>query len=836
MNGGFSVDTALQRGLEHQLAGRRTEAESLYRQVLRVDSRNASALQLLGVLATEAGDAQRAVELLRQSVAADPAQPAAFSNLGNALMALHRHADAVACFDRAIALRPRYPIALLNRGIALIHLGEHGRAVESLDRALLEVPDNAAARFNRGVAWSGLGRLDDALRDYTDACRVAPDFLPAWLGRASVLSRLGRHLEAIDAYDAILGQDPAHPEALTGRGVALVEVGRFEAALHDFERVIHVDGATAGHLNNRGLALSHLRQPESAMACFDEALRLSPESVEALTNRGWLLLMLNRLADAQTSLEKAVSIDPQWVRAWTTLGAVFRALESPVQAFECFDRALSLDPQSLDALHNRGVILTQARRFPEAIESFRRLLNLDPEHPYALGNLFDAQLRCCDWTEYETHRATILNRLDAGGHPVRPFFFLAVADDPARQLACARGNAARNHAVPEPVRLVARAANADGRIRVGYVSGDLRDHAVSYLMAGLFEAHDRSLFEVLAVSLRPPVDTPMGRRIQAGFDRFVDVSRLDDAAIAARIRELEIDVAIDLSGYTGAARAGIFARRAAPLQVNYLGFPATMGAPFIDYLVADAFLVPPESRRHYAEKIITLPDCFQVNDRQREISGALSSRADHGLPDQGMVFASFSNSYKLTPALFRIWLTLLQASPGSVLWLLGGNPWVEANLRELAQRESVGPERLVFAGNIPYPEHLERLRHADLCLDTLPFNGGTTASDVLWAGVPLLTCAGHSFAARMAGSLLAAVGLPELIATSLEEYAALGLRLAVEPARLAALRKTLAKNRLTTPLFDTQRFCHALEAAFATIWDRHLRGEAPEDLTVRASH
>lgn len=827
----------MRRARELHARGEMAAAEGLYLQVLRAQPRNAGALHLLGVLTTQAGNPERALDLIAESIAIDPTQAAAFSNLGNALMALGRYAEAVQFFNRALDLKPQYAIALANRGISLIHLGDFEQAADSLSRALDRGLQRPETLLNRGIAFERLGHLDKAIADYEAAIALKPDYAEPAFNRAILLATLDRNLEAVAAYDRVIVLKPDHADALNNRGVALLKLERFDEAMASVETALAVAPDMADAHNNRGLALLHLKRLDRALECFDRALELRPEFPEALSNHGRVLLSLGRREEAIRSLEKALKRKPDFVEALTNLGAVLKSCERPGEALSCFERALKIDPDYQDALAGRSVLLMEARRFADAMASLERLLAVAPENEHAPGILLEAQMRCCDWSEYPILRTQIGAAVLSGRQPMTPLAFLAVTDDPALQLACARAYAERNH---WPSRSESSPAARDPRsprdskqrIRLAYVSGDLSDHAVAYLTAGLFEQHDRERFEVIAISLRPPHDSAIGRRIQASVGEFLDVSSMSDELIVARMRDLDADIAVDLSGYTGAGRPGIFAARAAPVQVNYLGFPATMGMPCMDYIIADEFLIPPQSRAHYAEQVAYLPNCFQANDRLREIGKKIPSKTDCGLPEQGVILCSFNGSYKLNPEFFAVWLRLLAATPGAVLWILGDNEWVKNNLLKFASSRGIAAERLVFAHTVPYAEHLARLSLADLCLDTLPFNAGTTASDALWSGVPVLTCAGSGFAARMAGSLLRAVGLPELITHSIEEYEALGLRLAGNPALLGHFRARLAAGRLTAPLFDTARFCRNIESAYSTMWERCRRGEPPASFRV----
>jgi protein O-GlcNAc transferase len=382
----------------------------------------------------------------------------------------------------------------------------------------------------------------------------------------------------------------------------------------------------------------------------------------------------------------------------------------------------------------------------------------------------------------------------------------------------------------EPASQSARAAH--DRIRLGYFSADFHGHATSYLMAELFEVHDRARFDVTAFSFGPEDDGDVRQRLAASFERFIDVRNETDHAVAALARKLEIDIAVDLKGFTVDGRTGIFARRAAPIQVGYLGFPGSMGADYFDYLVADRVVIPPAERQFFSEKIVYLPDSYQVNDRKRPIAGRTPTRAQAGLPENGFVFCCFNNNHKITPAMFACWMRLLARVEGSVLWLLEDNAVAAANLLREAAARAIDPQRLVFAGRMPLPEHLARHRLADLFLDTLPYNAHTTASDALWAGLPLVTCLGDTFAGRVAASLVNAVRLPELVAATPQAYEHLALELARDPEKLAAIKRKLARHRLTTPLFDTVRFARHIEAAFMAMHERHQAGLPPEHIDL----
>ena len=527
---------------------------------------------------------------------------------------------------------------------------------------------------------------------------------------------------------------------------------------------------------------------------------------------------------------EALKLDPNSPELWSNRGTALVAAKQPEAALTSFSRALELNPGFLGAIANRAHVLFELQRYAEAIPDYQALLARDPGHPYSAGNLVFCRLQCCDWAHLETDRRTIVARLRLGQRVVPPVLSVALLDSAADQMGAAQ-IVARDRFPPAPALWRGESYRHD-RIRVAYVSADFHAHATAALTAGVFEAHDRGRFETVAISFGRDDESAMRKRLERAFDRFIDMRGKSDMEIARAIRELEIDIAVDLKGYTSDARPAVFSSRPAPLQVNYLGFPGTMGAPFIDYLIADPIVVPDAQKAFYAEKIVRLPDTYQPNDRSRDVADVPVDRVRAGLPPSGVVFCCFNNSYKIQPQIFDAWMRLLKGVEESVLWLLEDNAAATRNLQREAAARGVDPARLVLAPRAPLPEHLARHTLADLFLDTLPYNAHTTASDALWMGVPIVTCKGNTFAGRVAASVLHAAGLLELATESLEDYETLALRLARDPAALANIKTKLVARRGTTPLFDVVRFTRHLEAAYVTMHERRLRGLAPEGFAV----
>ncbi|MSP94843.1 MAG: tetratricopeptide repeat protein [Alphaproteobacteria bacterium] len=534
-------------------------------------------------------------------------------------------------------------------------------------------------------------------------------------------------------------------------------------------------------------------------------------------------------AAAQSALAAALKLDPGSAEMWSNFGTVQAALSRHDEAVDSFTRALRLKPGLANAHLNRAQTLLVLRRYEEAIPDYEFTLRAAPDHPYSLGDLIFCKLQCCDWNELDALRTRAAADLRAGKRAVTPLLAAALLEAPEDQLRALQ-IIARDRLAPKPPLWRGERYRHD-RIRVAYVSADFHAHPTAVLMAGVFEHHDTTRFETIAVSFGPDDESPMRARLTRSFERFIDARGENDAAIAARMREEEIDIAVDLKGFTSDARPDIFAFRPAPVQVNYLGFPASMGADFMDYLIADSVLVPETDEIYYSENIVRLPHSYQPNDRSRGIA-ATPSRAEAGLPQHAFVFCCFNNSYKIQPTIFDLWMRLLAKFEGSVLWLLEDNSAAARNLSAKAEARGIAPHRLVFAPRIAQEQHLARQRLADVFLDTLPYNAHTTASDALFAGLPVLTCLGTTFAGRVAASLNYAMGVPELVTQSLEDYEALALALARDAARLAKIRGKLAANRDTGPLFDAALFTKHLETAYTAMWERNERGEKPESFSV----
>lgn len=739
-------------------------------------------------------------------------------------------ADAERLFRQVLRSDPNNLAALNLFGIVLTRIGRFDEAETHLKRALSIGAPSDATLYNYGIVLKALKRPQDAFDRFSQALALNASVPETWNNRGTVLNELKRFNEAVADFDKAIALKADYADALVNKGKALAELQRLDQALAAFDRALALQPTFAEAWNGRGNVLSERKQYADALAAYDKALALRGNLAGAWLGRGNVLSALRQYGEAFGAYDKALALKPDLAEVWLGRGNACIDQKRFDDAFAAYDKALALKPELAEAWYGRGNAFTELRRYDEAFAAYDRAWQLNPALKHAEGQRLYAKLLICDWTDLEAETARLLAAVWDGKPASLPFILLPLPSTPVEQLQCARQYVAD---VPTPSALWRGEAYAHERIRVGYVSTDFHEHPVGLLTVGLFEAHDRQRFEITGFSLDTGRDSEVRRRIQSAFDRFVDVSAESNESIARLIRESEIDILVDLNGFTGRHRFNVFAMRPAPVQVTYLGYPSTTGAGFIDYILADATVIPRDQFDVYSEKVVWLPDSFQPNDARRRVSERTPTRAECGLPEDAFVFCCFNNSHKISPDVFRVWTRLLAQVDGSVLWLSDANATATANLRREAERSGIAPERVIFAPKVPdLADHLARHRQADLFLDTWPYNAHTTASDALWAGLPLLTYAGGTYAARVAASLLQAVGLDELIAHSPEDYTAMALKLAHERPLLAVFKDRLVRQRATGPLFDTDRTARHIEAAYATMWQRCRDGQPAEAFAV----
>lgn len=726
-----------------------------------------------------------------------PDQFDALNLLGIVALNTRRFGDASKWFERALAVNANDPQVQCNCGAALHELGRYDEALVRYDRALALNPDYSQALCNRALSRQALGDKDLALIDVDRALAIEPFFAQAWHERGRLLHQLGRFEAALSSFDTAILQGHDTVEAQFLRAASLQSSREPALAAQGYARVIERDPLHLAALNNRGVVLQEIRQFDAAIESYHRSLALEPKQAQTYCNRGAALAELGR----------------------------FEA------AIADFDQAIALAPEHAEAHNNRASALRECHRLDEALVDYLRARELGFSPDWLDGAIAGLRGQLCDWQSRQADLQRLVEKIRQGRTAITPFAFLPFVDSLPLQRQAAESWVAQECQPRDRLGAIDRIPHGE-KIRIGYFSGDFFEHATTQLAVRLFESHDRSRFEIIGFSFGPPIHDAMHHRVRAAFDQFFDVQSMGDAQVALLARELKLDIAVDLKGFTRDSRPSIFAHRAATVQVSYLGYPGTTGAPFIDYLIADATLIPDDSLDGYSEKIAFLPDSYQVNDALRPISDRAWSRQESGLPAEGFVFCCFNNNYKISPESFDCWMRILAKVPGSVLWLLEDHPSAASNLRREARARGVDADRLIFAGRVPASDHLARHRLADLCLDTVCYNAHTTASDALWAGVPILTCIGSAFAARVAASLLVALDMPELITTTMQQFESHAIELALHVEGLARLKKKLLRHRDNAPLFKTEHFTRHLEDAFEQMVDRDRAALAPDHIRV----
>ena len=628
----------------------------------------------------------------------------------------------------------------------------------------------------------------------------------------------------------VLQADLKNLQALQILGLIRASQGNYKEAADFLGKAARINPNDASLQYNLAKALTDSGNNKDAITHHKKAVALAPNNPEAWLSYGKTASNLFRYDDAIAHYDKALSLKPDYAEAALNNGVVMYELKRYDEAIVYAEKALAIKPSFFEAWRNKGSALCELKRYEEGIAHYDKALSLNSVSSWLCGDLLHTKMKMCSWSGLPKSLENICGKVMVKEQVIHPFSLLSLNDDALLHKKSSELYVQSKYPFNPVLGIIPRHPK-NQKIRIGYFSADFKIHPVALLIAELFEIHNRVQFEIYAFSLVRANDEMRGRLFKA-FDHFIDVEALSGLEIAQMTRNLEIDIAVDLTGLTKDSVTEIFSYRAAPIQVNYLGYPGTMGADYIDYIIADKILIPVESQADYSEKVVYLPNSYQVNDRKRLISDRVFTRKELGLPENGFIFCCFNNNFKILPVTFNSWMRILQEVEGSVLWLLQDNSYVVENLKEEAQKQGINPLRLIFAGRMPPSEHLARHRHADLFLDTWPYNAHTTTSDALWTGLPVLTMMGKSFASRVAASLLNAIDLPELITNTQEDYEAMAVDLATKPEKLNTVRKNLLENRLIRPLFNTPLFTKNLEAAYIKMYEKHLAELEPDHITI----
>ncbi|MGE4064382.1 MAG: tetratricopeptide repeat protein [Rhodospirillaceae bacterium] len=747
---------------------------------------------------------------------------------------LHRSGqidEAVKLYEELLAQFPEHGETLQVRGAAELQRGRFEAALGWFDRALAAGPRLAAAHTNRAAALIGLGRYEEALASAKRALELTPASVAAANNAASALNKLGRPAEALEVAARALRHGVEDAQLHIHRAESFLSEHRYKDMLAASERSIELNPNLAEAHGHRGHALSQLGRDDEAAASFARSLALFPESAGGHYAQALALQRSRRFDQAIASCDRALALQPLFPEALIVRAAANETLGRYRDAIADCDKVLGILPDSAEAFMLRGLAFKGANQPERALADLDVALELNPDFPLVPGQRAFISLQICEWDGLEQKIAEVLQALDAGKYAAQPLVMNAFPASAEQQQRLAR--LAFLSLIRGPRADLRPQQFLDGKLRVAYFSSDFHDHPVGQLIVGLLEAHDRTKFEIIGFGFGGDPNNVTRLRIERACDHFVDVMAKSVPEIVAIARAMNIHIAVDLNGYTAHMRGEIFAQGAAPIQVNFLGFPGTMGTDRIHYIIGDGVVTPPELAPFFDERIVTMPHSYLVsNEIKRNVPSRVSSRRDFGLPEEGFVYCCFNAPFKLTPEAFDVWMRLLKEVNGSILWLGDHGPTATRNLQREAKSRGVGPDRLVFAPRTSGLEYLARYRAADLFLDTFDYNAHATASEALMMGLPVVTRIGNTFAARVGASVLTAIGLPELIATDTNEYEAIARDLGRNATAHKSLREKLRRNAATYPLFDTARYARNLEAAYREMWRRHEAGLAPDHITI----
>ena len=777
------------------------------------------------------GQIKEALDTVEVLIKDYPNESLLFNIRGVCYKAINQVDASVESFEKALTIKSDDIMAYFNLGIIYMEIGQLESAVKFYEKVLILNPNYFDAHYNLGITFEELGKLDSSVKSYEKVIDIKADHVASYNNLGAVLNKLGHQEDAVKSYKKAIAIKPDFADAHNNLGITLDDLGQLDLAVISFKKAIAIKPDFADACNNLGNVLKDLGQLDLAVISFKKAIAIKPDFVEALNNLGISIYKLGQLDLAVISFKNAIAIKPDFADAHNNLGITLDDLGQLDLAVISFKKAIAIKPDLAEFHLSHGNVLTKLNRRDEAMVSYESAISLNPDLDFLLGNHLTNKMHLSIWSDLPKHLNDLKNQINNCEKIIGPFSILGLIDDPEMQKKNTEAYASKFY--PQSFNLPEIAIYPKHKkIRIAYFSSDFYNHATMHLMAELFECHDKLLFELIAFSFGADKQDQWRQRAFLCFDKFEYVGLKSDREISLLARKLEIDIAIDLKGYTQDARPNIFAEGCAPIQVSYLGYPGTMGAKYMDYLIADSTLIPEEKKHHYLEKIVYMPYSYQVNMTNREVSKNSLLRDELGLPVKGFVFCSFNNAYKITPSTFAGWMRILKAVEDSVLWLLEGNTTSSKNLKNEAMKLGVNENRIIFAKRIPVEDHLNRIKQADLFIDTLPYNAHTTASEALRMGLPVLTLEGNSFASRVAASLLRAVSLPELITTTQEQFELVAIQMAIHPEKLKKIKDKLIDSLPTAALYDTPLFTRHLESAYLEMYDRYQNGLNSEHIYV----
>jgi len=893
-NNQVELDAKFQQAVQLQQNENLRDAESIFKDILEIQPLHIGTNTMLGIIYIQTGRENEGVKLLEMSLNQDekqfwahnahgvgllnlkeyklaalsfnraidinPSYVDAYFNLGKTQRELGKTSDAIISYSKCIELDKNYANAFNNRGtIFLEDLKDYDKSLENFQQFIKLAPNSTLGQNNLGAVLYKLERYDEAINCYDRAIQLKPDDIQSHFNRGIALGKLKRYDEAVKCYDQIIFLKPDNEEVHLNRGVALQKLKRYNEAIKSYKIAIKANYDNDKAYFNLGVIYSNLKRYDEAQKFYEKShqsrtnpkeekeeifskdnyedqirkyrneIELDPYNAKAHLRIGDIFRKLQRTDEAVQSYDLAIKIRPDFVRAHINRGIIFHKINCHAEAIINYSHAIEIEPDNIQALMLRSAVNKELDNHIESIMDYEHAANLKPHIPYLLGSLLDSRMKVCNWDNFDGQRSEITKKIKNEEHVIGPFLAIAFFENPELHKSVTelynREKYPLNKLSPK-IKKYPR----HKKIRIGYFSGDFRYHPVSTLTAELFELYDSNQFEIYAFSHGSK--DHFTERLEKSFDDFISIDKMTDNDVVLLGRKMEIDIAVDLGGYSGNERVGIFSRRVAPIQLMYIGYLGTMGSEYYDYLLADQHIIPKKMRKWFSEKIIYLPS-FQVNDNKKVFPDKIFTRENLGLPSKGFVFCCFNNSYKILPTTFDSWMRILSRVDSSVLFLLAQNEDVKKNLQKEAIVRGINPDRLIFGAKLSSSDYLARYRNADLFLDTSPYNAGATASDALRSELPLITLIGSSFASRHAASILNAVGLPELITESTQDYESLAVELATNPDKLLAIKHKLVKNLTNSLLLDTKLFSQNIENAYQKIYQRNQDGFAPDHIFIK---
>jgi len=823
-------------GAHHELRQYDDSVKS-YEKSLEIDPNYAEAHNNLGNVLRDSGALEEAVISYEKALIINPVYLESHYSLGTSLQELGQWDRMLEHLQQAVSIKPNLAEAHNRIGTGLEELGKVNEAVESYQKAIEINPDFSEAFNNLGNAFKYLGQLDESVKSYQKALEINPDYPALHSNLGNVYKEIGQLDDALNSYLKGLTYNPEYIDLLNNLGVVFNELGQLDKAVNSYKRAILLEPDYAEAHNNLGVTYNKLGQLEQAIKSYERALAINPDFPDPYNNltiiyrkQGLINEVIESFKKAIDSMAKVLAINPDDADTHNNMGIALYELERLDDAAESYQKAIAIKPNFSDAHCNLGAVFQKLKRCEDAIKSFEKAFVIKPDIDYILGNILGAKIHCCNWDDLTSLLDDAKKKIVNNEKVIDSFVLMGLVDDPALLRKVTELKISSDHPqsnVLPKIELYPKHKT----IRIGYFSADFRDHPVGFLTAELYEVHDRNHFEIHAFSFGPDTNDDMNLRIKAGVDHYHDVDLMSHEEIVLLARSLEIDIAVDLGGFTAESRPDVFAMSAAPIQLSYIGFLGTMGADYYDYLIADSVMIPKKNQKYYSEKIVYLPS-FQVNDSTAISPEINLTRKEVGLPEEGFVFCCFNNTYKFTPAVFDSWARILKSVEGSLLSIYVDNKSAELNLTKEITLRGINPLRLIFGERLKRSDYMARYRTADLFLDTHPYNAGTTASDALRMGLPIVTLKGISFNSREAASILSALNLHELITNSPEEYESLAIELASNPDKLKIIKDKLASNLSTAPLYNTPLFTKNLESAFTEMYENHHKGLEPDHIYV----